>query len=149
MPSSLLSPSLGLGGHRDDAGQGGLRPDPRRAHDEATGRVQASADAAAWFVPMVIAVAALAFLAWMAVGPEPRLTYAHAGQGGLRPDPRRAHDEATGRVQASANHGGAGFLRDVQRVVDDAAAWFVPMVIAVAALAFLAWMAVGPEPRLT
>ena len=37
----------------------------------------------------------------------------------------------------------------VQRVVDDAAAWFVPMVIAVAALAFLAWMAVGPEPRLT
>ena len=37
----------------------------------------------------------------------------------------------------------------VQRLVDDAAAWFVPVVVAVAALAFLAWMALGPEPRFT
>ena len=37
----------------------------------------------------------------------------------------------------------------VQRLVDDAAAWFVPVVISVAAFAFVAWMAFGPEPRFT
>ena len=36
----------------------------------------------------------------------------------------------------------------IQRLADRIAAWFVPAVVAVAALAFLAWALVGPEPRL-
>ena len=36
----------------------------------------------------------------------------------------------------------------LQRVADRVAAWFVPAVIAVAALAFAAWAWLGPEPRL-
>jgi heavy metal translocating P-type ATPase len=36
----------------------------------------------------------------------------------------------------------------VQALADRVAAWFVPAVIAVAALAFFVWSAVGPEPRL-
>jgi Cu+-exporting ATPase len=35
----------------------------------------------------------------------------------------------------------------IQRLADQVAGWFVPLVIAVAALAFVAWMAFGPEPR--
>ncbi len=35
----------------------------------------------------------------------------------------------------------------IQRLADRVASWFVPAVIAVAVLAFAAWMAVGPEPR--
>ena len=37
----------------------------------------------------------------------------------------------------------------IQRLVDQVSAWFVPTVIAVAALAFLAWSVWGPEPRFT
>jgi P-type Cu+ transporter len=37
----------------------------------------------------------------------------------------------------------------IQRLADQVSAWFVPLVIAVAALAFLAWSVWGPEPRLT
>ena len=37
----------------------------------------------------------------------------------------------------------------IQRLADQVAGWFVPAVIGVAVLAFLAWMAFGPEPRLT
>ena len=37
----------------------------------------------------------------------------------------------------------------IQRLADQVAGWFVPAVIAVAVLAFVAWFAVGPEPRLT
>jgi Cu+-exporting ATPase len=36
----------------------------------------------------------------------------------------------------------------IQRLADQISAWFVPLVIAVAALAFAAWMIWGPEPRL-
>src|SRR5207237_4768521 len=36
----------------------------------------------------------------------------------------------------------------IQGLADRVAAWFVPMVLAVAALAFAAWMTFGPEPRL-
>src|SRR5690606_509407 len=36
----------------------------------------------------------------------------------------------------------------IQRVADRVAAWFVPAVLAVAALAFAAWAALGPEPAL-
>ena len=36
----------------------------------------------------------------------------------------------------------------IQRMADQVASWFVPLVIGVAALAFLAWMTFGPEPRL-
>jgi Cu+-exporting ATPase len=36
----------------------------------------------------------------------------------------------------------------IQRVADQVAGWFVPVVIAAAAIAALAWMAVGPAPRL-
>jgi Cu+-exporting ATPase len=37
----------------------------------------------------------------------------------------------------------------IQRLADRVSAWFVPMVIAVAIVAFLAWSIAGPEPRLT
>jgi P-type Cu+ transporter len=37
----------------------------------------------------------------------------------------------------------------IQRLTDQVSAWFVPTVIAVAVLAFLAWSLWGPEPRLT
>ncbi|KRA57711.1 haloacid dehalogenase [Caulobacter sp. Root655] len=36
----------------------------------------------------------------------------------------------------------------IQRLADRVSAWFVPIVIAVAVLAFAAWALVGPEPRL-
>jgi Cu+-exporting ATPase len=36
----------------------------------------------------------------------------------------------------------------IQRLADRVAGWFVPLVIAVAVLAFAAWMLFGPEPRL-
>lgn len=36
----------------------------------------------------------------------------------------------------------------VQHLADHVAAWFVPCVIGAAAVAFVAWMTVGPEPRL-
>ncbi len=35
----------------------------------------------------------------------------------------------------------------IQRLADAVAAWFVPAVVAVAVLAFVAWLALGPEPR--
>ncbi|MBU6477397.1 MAG: cadmium-translocating P-type ATPase [Xanthomonadaceae bacterium] len=37
----------------------------------------------------------------------------------------------------------------LQRVADRVAAWFVPAVVVVAVAAFVAWAAVGPEPRAT
>jgi Cu+-exporting ATPase len=37
----------------------------------------------------------------------------------------------------------------IQRLADRVSGWFVPTVIAVAALAFIAWSLWGPEPRLT
>ncbi|MCJ2048094.1 heavy metal translocating P-type ATPase [Methylobacterium sp. J-078] len=37
----------------------------------------------------------------------------------------------------------------IQRLADRVAGWFVPAVIGVAILAFAAWMALGPEPRIT
>ena len=37
----------------------------------------------------------------------------------------------------------------IQRLADQVSAWFVPLVIAVAALAFLAWSIWGPQPRFT
>jgi Cu+-exporting ATPase len=37
----------------------------------------------------------------------------------------------------------------IQRLADQVSAWFVPMVIAVALLAFAAWSIWGPEPRFT
>ena len=37
----------------------------------------------------------------------------------------------------------------IQRLADQVSGWFVPLVIAVAALAFAAWAVWGPEPRLT
>ena len=36
----------------------------------------------------------------------------------------------------------------IQRLADQVSGWFVPLVIAVAALAFVAWALWGPEPRL-
>jgi Cu+-exporting ATPase len=35
----------------------------------------------------------------------------------------------------------------IQRLADQVASWFVPLVIAVAALAFVAWATFGPDPR--
>jgi Cu+-exporting ATPase len=37
----------------------------------------------------------------------------------------------------------------IQRLADQVSGWFVPLVIAVAALAFISWSLWGPEPRLT
>lgn len=37
----------------------------------------------------------------------------------------------------------------IQRLADQVAGWFVPLVCAVALIAFAVWMMVGPEPRLT
>jgi Cu+-exporting ATPase len=37
----------------------------------------------------------------------------------------------------------------IQRLADQVSGWFVPAVIAIAALAFAAWSMFGPEPRLT
>jgi len=37
----------------------------------------------------------------------------------------------------------------IQRLADSVAAWFVPAVIAIAAVTFLVWFLVGPEPRVT
>ncbi|MBB6308136.1 heavy metal translocating P-type ATPase [Xanthobacter tagetidis] len=37
----------------------------------------------------------------------------------------------------------------IQRLVDQVSSWFVPAVFAAACVAFVVWMAVGPEPRLT
>jgi Cu+-exporting ATPase len=37
----------------------------------------------------------------------------------------------------------------VQRLVDQVAAWFVPAVLAIAVLAFIAWASFGPQPRLS
>jgi Cu+-exporting ATPase len=37
----------------------------------------------------------------------------------------------------------------IQRLADQVAGWFVPVVLAVAVLAFLAWSVWGPEPRFT
>jgi Cu+-exporting ATPase len=37
----------------------------------------------------------------------------------------------------------------IQRLADQVASWFVPAVIAVAALAFVVWATFGPEPRFT
>jgi P-type Cu+ transporter len=37
----------------------------------------------------------------------------------------------------------------IQRLADQVSAWFVPLVIAVAVVAFFAWALWGPEPRLT
>ncbi len=37
----------------------------------------------------------------------------------------------------------------IQRLADQVASWFVPAVIAVAVVAFVAWSAFGPEPRFT
>lgn len=37
----------------------------------------------------------------------------------------------------------------IQRLADQVSGWFVPLVIAVAAVAFIAWAAFGPEPRMT
>jgi Cu+-exporting ATPase len=36
----------------------------------------------------------------------------------------------------------------IQRLADQVSGWFVPLVIAIAALAFVAWAVLGPEPRL-
>jgi Cu+-exporting ATPase len=36
----------------------------------------------------------------------------------------------------------------IQRLVDRVAAWFVPAVLAIAVITFVAWFAIGPEPRL-
>ncbi len=36
----------------------------------------------------------------------------------------------------------------IQRLADKVAAWFVPVVLAIAAITFIVWLAIGPQPRL-
>ncbi|HYI21009.1 MAG TPA: heavy metal translocating P-type ATPase [Candidatus Limnocylindrales bacterium] len=42
-----------------------------------------------------------------------------------------------------------GSRAPIQRLADAVTGWFVPAVLAIAALTFVTWMAFGPEPRLT
>ncbi len=42
-----------------------------------------------------------------------------------------------------------GSKAPIQRLADEVASYFVPVVLALAALAFVAWLSFGPEPRLT
>nr|MBA3587402.1 copper-translocating P-type ATPase [Chloroflexota bacterium] len=42
-----------------------------------------------------------------------------------------------------------GSKAPIQRVADQVTGWFVPGVIAIAALTFIGWMLLGPEPRVT
>jgi P-type Cu+ transporter len=42
-----------------------------------------------------------------------------------------------------------GSKAPIQRVADEVSAWFVPAVLAIAALTFAGWMLLGPEPRVT
>ena len=42
-----------------------------------------------------------------------------------------------------------GSKAPIQRVADRVTGWFVPAVIAIAALTFIGWLILGPEPRLT
>ncbi len=42
-----------------------------------------------------------------------------------------------------------GSKAPIQRVADRVTGWFVPAVIVIAALTFIGWMLLGPEPRLT
>jgi Cu+-exporting ATPase len=42
-----------------------------------------------------------------------------------------------------------GSKAPIQRVADQVTGWFVPAVIAIAALTFIGWMLLGPEPRVT
>jgi Cu+-exporting ATPase len=42
-----------------------------------------------------------------------------------------------------------GSKAPIQRVADRVTGWFVPAVIGIAALTFLAWLVMGPEPKLT
>jgi Cu+-exporting ATPase len=42
-----------------------------------------------------------------------------------------------------------GSKAPIQRLADRVSAWFVPVVMGLAAATFVAWMAVGPEPRFT
>ena len=42
-----------------------------------------------------------------------------------------------------------GSKAPIQRLADSVTAWFVPLVLAIAAFTFVVWMLVGPEPRLT
>ncbi|MET0504419.1 MAG: heavy metal translocating P-type ATPase [Luteibacter sp.] len=91
--------------------------------------------------------------------------------GEAMPVAKRAHDRLTGGTQ---NQNGALTMRvdhvgrdtvlsrivgmvaeaqrsraPMQRVADTVAAWFVPAVVLVAALAFVVWWAVGPQPSFT
>ncbi len=42
-----------------------------------------------------------------------------------------------------------GSKAPIQRVADRVTGWFVPAVFGIAALTFLAWLVLGPEPKLT
>jgi Cu+-exporting ATPase len=42
-----------------------------------------------------------------------------------------------------------GSKAPIQRLADQVTGWFVPIVLAIAGLTFIVWLALGPEPRLT
>src|SRR5208337_556104 len=65
-----------------------------------------------------------------------------AGDGAPRP-------RADGRRDSRASGSCAESRAPIQRLADQAAGWFVPLVIAIAAIAFIAWSTFGPEPRFT
>jgi P-type Cu+ transporter len=60
---------------------------------------------------------------------------------------RVGRDTTLAQIVALVEHA-QGSKAPIQRVADRVTAWFVPAVLAIAALTFVAWMLLGPEPRL-
>jgi len=85
----------------------------------------------------------------VAVGPGDRVTGATLNQGGafrMRAE-RVGADTALMRIVRLVERAQTS-KADVQRLADRIAAVFVPVVVAIAALAVLLWAVLGPEPRL-
>jgi P-type Cu+ transporter len=61
---------------------------------------------------------------------------------------RIGRDTALAQIVAMVERA-QGSKAPIQRVADRVTGWFVPAVLAIAALTFGAWLLVGPEPRLT
>jgi Cu+-exporting ATPase len=60
---------------------------------------------------------------------------------------RVGRDTTLAQIVALVEHA-QGSKAPIQRVADRVTGWFVPAVLVIAAVTFLAWMLVGPEPRL-
>jgi Cu+-exporting ATPase len=69
------------------------------------------------------------------------------GDGALLIEAERVgEDTMLAQIVEMVSHAARSRAR-VQRLVDRVSAWFVPSVVAIAVLAFVVWLAVGPDPR--